>query len=336
MHELYAIRSVTALERPSDDYEGKAPGRTLAPPTLKCDVKERFKTPVAQPVSPPYTGLQFRGSNFESPALSRQCAPTSVDSDFGRKPLQCSTNSISHGGIPVKKVIVVSLACLTLFTCATLSVLASGKNKINYEFSPDGRFVRATNPPSGIIPAAEPDAKTKKIFSNFSHYKVATYFSIWGNTIAQGGADFPFQTWVAEAFTPTADATVTKIETSAGRQSSGTDGFEISLYSDAAGIPGTVLQTVHVSTLPTYGQCCEVSTATFATGVPVTAGTQYWVVVSTTSQDTDIYAWAFNSSNMDNQLAASWCKGSSTYCGSNSGVWTPYSYVQLGFAVFGQ
>jgi hypothetical protein len=232
-----------------------------------------------------------------------------------------------------------SAACLTLFTGATLSVLAFGNNKISYEFSPDGRFVRA-NSSAEIIPAAEPDAKdnvkTKKIFTNFSRYKLATYFSIWGNTIAQGGQNFPFQAWVGEAFTPTTDATVTKIETSAGRQSSGSHGFEISLYSDAAGVPGTVLQTVHVDNLPQYGQCCDVSTANFTTGVPVTAGTQYWVVVSTTSQDTDIYAWAFNSSNMSAQPAASWCKGASTYCGSNSGVWVPYSYVQLGFAVFGQ
>jgi hypothetical protein len=230
-----------------------------------------------------------------------------------------------------------SLACFALFACATFTVLASGKNKIDisYEFSADGRFVRATNPPAEIIPTAEPDVKTRKIFTNFSHYKLATYFSIWGNTIAQGGSNFPFQTWVAEAFTPAADATVTKIETSAGRQSSGSSGFEISLYSDAAGVPGTVLATTHVSNLPQYGQCCDVSTANFPTGAPVTAGTQYWVVVSTTAQDTDIYAWAFNSSNMGAQPAASWCKGASTYCGSSSGVWVPYSYVQLGFAVFG-
>ncbi len=235
----------------------------------------------------------------------------------------------------MKKMIGLSLACFALFASATFTVLASGKKNINYEFSADGRFVRATSPPASIMPGPEPDAKTKKIFSNFSRYKLATYFSIWGNTIAQGGSEFPFQTWVAEAFTPTANATVTKIETSAGRQSSGNGGFEIGLYTDAAGVPGTVLQTVHVSNLPQYGQCCDVSTANFTTGVQVTAGTQYWVVVSTTSQDPDIYAWAFNSTNMTAQPAASWCLGSSTYCGSNSGVWVPYSYVQLGFAVFG-
>jgi hypothetical protein len=236
----------------------------------------------------------------------------------------------------VRKLLILSLAFLTLFTCATLSVLAASKNKITYEFSPDGKFVRAVNPSADIIPAAEPDTRSKKIFSNLSHDKLAVYFSIWGNTIAQGPPGFPFQTWVAEAFTPAANATVTKIQTSAGRQSAGSAGFEISLYSDASGVPGSVLATTHVSNLPTYGTCCALSTATFSSGVPVTAGTQYWVVVSTTSQDTDIYAWAFNSTNMTNQTAASWCSGSQTYCGNNNNVWTPYSYVQLGFAVYGQ
>jgi hypothetical protein len=110
----------------------------------------------------------------------------------------------------------------------------------------------------------------------------------------------------------------------------------VSLYNDAGGIPGTAIKSVHVTTLPTYGQCCHVATANITGGVPVTAGTQYWVVVSTTAQDTDIYAWAFNSTDMTARLGASWCLGSSTYCGSNSGVWVPISYVQLGFAVFGQ
>ena len=33
--------------------------------------------------------------------------------------------------------------------------------------------------------------------------------------------------------------------------------------------------------------------------------------------------------------AASWCLGSQTYCGNNSGKWVAFSYVQLGFAVLG-
>ncbi|HEX8812992.1 MAG TPA: choice-of-anchor R domain-containing protein, partial [Terracidiphilus sp.] len=126
----------------------------------------------------------------------------------------------------------------------------------------------------------------------------------------------------------------TEIDVSLGRQSSGSAGIEVGLYDDAAGVPGTKIKSVHVTQLPRYGECCGVTTATFK-GIAVKAGTQYWVVISTTSKDIDIYAWAFNSSDMRPQLAAARCTGSSTYCGNNSGVWVPFQYVQNGFQVLG-
>jgi hypothetical protein len=234
----------------------------------------------------------------------------------------------------LKKGIVLSVFCLALLACASLVLMATSKNK--FVFSPDGRSVNATEAPSNIIQAPQKDAKLKTIASNLSTYKNATYFSIWGNTIAQGGSNFPFQVWEAEPFTPTADATVTKIEVSAGRQGGGTAGFELGLYSDANGVPGTKIKSFHVAQLPSYGQCCTLAVANDKAGIPITGGTQYWVVVSTTSKDTDIYAWAFNSTDMRAHPAASWCQGSSTYCGSNSGKWVAYNYVQLGYAVLGQ
>jgi len=226
-----------------------------------------------------------------------------------------------------------SVSCLVLFMFASLILMASGKNE--FIFSEDGRFVRATKAPSHMTPPPQEDPTLKVIAGNFSTYPKATYFSIWGNTIAQGGSNFPFQAWEAIAFTPTANATVTRIETSAGRQSSGTAGYEMGLYSDAGGVPGKPIKSFHISKLPVYGQCCTVAIANDKAGIPVTAGTQYWVVVSTTAKDTDIYAWAFNSTDMTAQLSAFWCKGSTTYCGNNSGKWVAYNYVQLGFNVLG-
>ncbi len=231
----------------------------------------------------------------------------------------------------MKKRTVLSVTCLVLF--ATLSLSASDKNQ--FVFSPDGKFVRATHAPAHITPTPREAASLKTIAGNFSLYPKATYFSIWGNTIAQGGTNFPFQTWVAVAFTPNADATVTKIEVSAGRQGGGTAGFELGLYSDDNGVPGALIKGTHITNLPSYGECCAVAVANDPAGIPVTAGTQYWVVVSTTPEDTNIYAWAFNSTDMTAQLAASWCQGSSTYCGQNSGKWVPFQYVQLGFRVLG-
>jgi hypothetical protein len=216
---------------------------------------------------------------------------------------------------------------------ASLALMASGEKK--FEFSPDGRFIRATRAPSHITPAPQEDAKLKTIAGNFSTYPNATYFSIWGETVAQGGANFPFQTWAAVAFTPTANATVTRIESSAGRQGGGTAGYEMGLYADAGGVPGNPIKSFHISKLPAYGQCCTVAIANDKAGIPVTAGTQYWVVVSTTAKDIDIYAWAFNSTDMRPHPTAYWCKGSSNYCGQNSGKWVLNQYVQYGFNVLG-
>jgi hypothetical protein len=233
----------------------------------------------------------------------------------------------------MKTKIMLAVSCLILF--ASLALAGSGSGKNQFEFSADGRFVRATEPSSHFTPGPKADPKLNIIAGNFSLYPNATYFSIWGNTVAQGGSNFPFQTWVAVPFIPKANATVTRLEASAGRQGGGTAGFELGLYSDDNGVPGTVIKSAHITNLPAYGQCCAVAEANDPAGIPVTAGTQYWVVVSTTAQDTDIYAWAFNSTNMLPQLAASWCEGSSTYCGSNSGKWVAYQYVQLGFQVLG-
>jgi hypothetical protein len=47
-----------------------------------------------------------------------------------------------------------------------------------------------------------------------------------GDTIAQGGSDFPFQTWTAVPFTPTANATVTRIEAAMGIYFGLKDAFE--------------------------------------------------------------------------------------------------------------
>jgi hypothetical protein len=233
----------------------------------------------------------------------------------------------------VNKKIAPSLS-ISLILLVYITQLGFSQNK--FTFSRDLRTVRAENPPSHITPAPAIDPSVNVIAGNFSTYPNALYFSIWGNTIDQGVDGYPFQIWQAEAFTPAADAVVTEIDTSLGRQSSGTAGIELGLYADANGVPGKKIKSFHVSQLPTYGECCGISSAVDNAGIAVTAGVQYWVVVSTTAKDVDIYAWAFNSTDMTNHLGAERCTGSSTYCGNNSGKWVAFQYVQNGFQVLGK
>lgn len=235
----------------------------------------------------------------------------------------------------MKKTLVLPASFMALLAMASLSLRASGNH--NYDFSSDGKLARVVNPTAATTAAPRVDAKYTIVASDISDYPLAAFFSIFGNTIAQGGANFPFQTWVANPFTPTANANLAAIQVAVGRLGSGTSGFEVGLYNDASGIPGTLIKSVHIpgSKVPSYGQCCVLDTANFS-GVSVTAGTQYWVAATTTSSDTDIYGWNFNTTNMTALPSASWCMGSSTYCGSNSGIWVPYSYTQLAFRVLGQ
>ncbi|MFY9675048.1 MAG: choice-of-anchor R domain-containing protein [Terriglobales bacterium] len=232
----------------------------------------------------------------------------------------------------MKKTIAISVSCLALILLATITLVASGRNK--FAFSPDLRTVRANDLPSHITPAPAIDEGLTVIAGNFSSYPQATYFSIFGNTIDQGVNGYPFLIWQGEAFIPTADATVKQIQVGVGDLDSGYGSIEVSLYDDANGVPGTALKSVSVKNVQPYGECCGPTTAKLGAGVPVTAGTQYWVVVSTTARDTDIYGWNFNTTNMTAQLSAAYCV-STTYC-SDSGVWVPYQYTQNAFQVLGK
>lgn len=232
----------------------------------------------------------------------------------------------------MKKKIAISVSCLIVVLLASMALVASGANK--FAFSPDLRTVRANNPPAQVTPAPAIDEHLTVIAGNFSTYPYATYFNIFGNTIDQGVNGYPFLIWMGNAFTPAADATVKQIQVGVGDLNFGYGSIEVSLYDDNNGVPGSALKSVKVNDVQDYGDCCAPTTARLGEGIPVTAGTQYWVVVSTTPKDVDIYGWNFNTTNMTPQLVAGYCV-STTYC-SQSGVWVPEQYVQNAFQVLGK
>jgi hypothetical protein len=215
------------------------------------------------------------------------------------------------------------LLCLAVLSLIGVTALALG-TKSNFTTSADGRLAIATKGPSVITPRdIKSDAGFKTIAGNLSTYPFGTYFCCFGNTVAEIGSNgFPFTSWVAIAFTPSANVTVFKIEASVGTFG-GTSEFELSLREDSAGVPGKVIKSFHMTNPPTYGSCCTLDAGYDKAGIALTGGTQYWIAATTSSKDTFEGGWAFNSTDMRGGYPiASYCKGPSTYCGTtDNGKW---------------
>jgi hypothetical protein len=174
-----------------------------------------------------------------------------------------------------------------------------------------------------------PSSDTTVIYSNLGgHYPDGVYWCCEGATISGPDSALGAEYWAAVAFTPSTSTTVTRVKVAVGYVEGQTD-FVLSLNEDASGIPGKALKTWKVSNLTNdFGDCCAVE-AKFAS-VPVTAGTQYWVVVSTESNSTLFAAWNTD----DTRQLSSDAIPEASY---SNGTWNAYSgYPGLAFEVVGQ
>jgi len=144
------------------------------------------------------------------------------------------------------------------------------------------RSYRTTNvAPSGLV----------TIFNNIGgKYPQGVYWCCTGYDIigpAQG------EQWMATAFTPSANHTVTRIEVAVGYLL-GTNGVVLSLNDDNNGVPGKALKSWNALGLPSFG-CCALVVKSDGSGIPIRAGKQYWVVLSTNSHESDtVAAWNLN------------------------------------------
>jgi hypothetical protein len=223
----------------------------------------------------------------------------------------------------VKKRIAIAISCVVLLACATM-LLASAKHS-NVSFTSDYKHVMATGGSGHMIPNVQRASGTV-IAGNLSSYQYGTYFCCFGNTVA-GGANgsFPFQVWEGVAFTPASSATVTELQVAVGSFGSTNPGFDLALYTDNGGVPGTALKSFHIASPPTYGTCCTLDTAKDSAGIAVTGGTQYWIVAKTGGSTGEFLGgWNMNDTDQrpDTYTVASWCKGPTEYCGTtDNGKW---------------
>ena len=136
--------------------------------------------------------------------------------------------------------------------------------------------------------------------------------------------------WMAAAFTPAADHTVTKIEVGVGWSQQGTNGVVLSLNQDNNGVPGKALRTWNASGLPRFGTCCTLVVKSDSSGIPVSGGQQYWIVLRTNSNETDtVDAWNVIDTNQVDAATVA------TFPGANN-QWTAFQTTPgLAFAVKG-
>ncbi len=142
----------------------------------------------------------------------------------------------------------------------------------------------------------------KEIVNTFNTDPNNAYDCCNGWTVSATGSITGFQQDVAMPFTPNKNYAVKTITVAVGYVA-GTNGVSVSLNADAGGLPGAVIKKASVTGLPVFGTCC-VTASIGAKGSPVTAGTQYWVVVKTDKKTADTWdAWNMNNLGVTGDFA---------------------------------
>jgi|SRR5580658_5742522 hypothetical protein len=234
----------------------------------------------------------------------------------------------------MKRANAVWFLCLVILATAASTLAADNNNLVLTE-----RGVIVKHASNVITPGAPQDASLKTIAGNLSDYPYGVFFCCYGDYITglTNLLNVVPEYWQAVPFTPAADMTVKEIEASVVWDE-GTNAIVLSLYGDANGLPGKAIHSWNVKNLAIIGSCCQLAIAKSQAGIAVKKGTQYWVVVSTNSNDSNIFAaWEVNSTDMRNHPFASYCDDSKQgTCNGTSGKWTAVSDLLPGYAVLGQ
>ncbi len=126
----------------------------------------------------------------------------------------------------------------------------------------------------------------------------------------------------ANEFMAGATGSLTQIDIGLGYVE-GTNSFFVALYSDSANLPGTLLgQWNDLSASQQFGGCCGLVSITGITGISLTSGQDYFLVIGPENTGSTLWAaWNFNSVGANGLLlqASSGCpEGGATGCSWNS------------------
>jgi hypothetical protein len=104
----------------------------------------------------------------------------------------------------------------------------------------------------------------------------------------------------ANLFTSLASGSVSEIQLAVG-YAGGTNAFYASVWTDNNGLPGTELWNAqNLSSSQDFGGCCGLVTVTGISGLSLTAGQQYFVVLGPESLNSTVFeAWNWNNQGVD-------------------------------------
>lgn len=154
---------------------------------------------------------------------------------------------------------------------------------------------------TGVIVPAEQTPAAVTIFTNLGptatdEYNDATGYYVLGpdNTVGLS------EQWIGLPFTPKQSGHVTQMQVAVQiDDTTTTNRFVVGLYSDNAGTVGTLLASASAKNAPDFGTCCTLVNVAIPS-TAVTAGTQYWVVVSTDDVHAANFTGVWAASNLDN------------------------------------
>ncbi len=191
--------------------------------------------------------------------------------------------------------------------------------------SQDRRMTTATGPAGHYVKSPPPAAGGTLIAGNLgTYYPKGTYFPLEGYTISGATSAVGQEIELAVPFTPAATASYAGARIGIGYVG-GADGVSIALYSDNGGLPGTALDSGIAVNLEPFGGCCGVASVAAKNSVTLTAGTQYWLVVSTAP--TGWEAWNLNTTDEVDTLGIAVNQG--------AGWAASFAYPGPAYAVYG-